>query len=78
MAPELLRYGRLSPAVDIYAFGVMSKCCRSCAHSLNRHLFVYIQTCAHSLNRLCMCIYKQYMPWKVCNMRLSPHVLLIC
>lgn len=23
MAPELLRYGRLSPAVDIYAFGIM-------------------------------------------------------
>lgn len=22
MAPELLRYGRLSPGVDIYAFGV--------------------------------------------------------
>jgi hypothetical protein len=37
MAPELLRYGRLSPAVDLYAFGVMSKCCKSCAHSLNCH-----------------------------------------
>lgn len=24
-APELLRYGRLSPAVDVYAFGIMSK-----------------------------------------------------
>lgn len=26
MAPELLRYGRLSPAVDVYAFGIMSEC----------------------------------------------------
>lgn len=25
MAPELLRYGRLSPAVDVYAFGIMSE-----------------------------------------------------
>lgn len=24
--PELLRYGRMSPAVDVYAFGVMSEC----------------------------------------------------
>jgi hypothetical protein len=24
--PELLRFGRMSPAVDVYAFGVMSEC----------------------------------------------------
>jgi serine/threonine protein kinase len=27
MPPELLRYGRMSPAVDIYAFGIMSERC---------------------------------------------------
>lgn len=26
MPPELLRHGRMSAAVDIYSYGVMSKC----------------------------------------------------
>ena len=28
LQPELLRYGRMSPSVDVYAFGVMSESCR--------------------------------------------------
>jgi hypothetical protein len=30
--PELLRYGRMSPAVDVYAFGVMSECSAAAAN----------------------------------------------
>lgn len=28
MAPELLRFGKMSPAVDVFAFGIMSECAR--------------------------------------------------
>lgn len=39
-APELLSHGRMSPAADVYAFGIMGECAALCQLLPGRALFV--------------------------------------
>eukprot|EP00882_Tetradesmus_deserticola_P014412 GHRQ01015324.1.p1 GENE.GHRQ01015324.1~~GHRQ01015324.1.p1 ORF type:complete len:164 (+),score=56.91 GHRQ01015324.1:299-790(+) len=62
MAPELLRFGKMSPAVDVFSFGIMSEWQHS-VRSSSSSSSVRLAQCMHAISAVSLLRQSEWQDW---------------